>query len=231
MMTGKGPLKINLDDADAAARIATAFVRAGCRRLAFANSQAGTPSLMAREHGFVGRGERPRHGCDRRAVRPYRYESGRVVAQQLLTRKERPDAVFCATDLLACGFMDAARHQFSMSVPDQICVAGFDDIEQASWSSYGLTTFAQARGHDCPRGPCPGSYRRRPSPSTIRCVCMPIWSGAPRSGAVKPYGQCAEEIAEKGRDVSVGTGALYQCAFPRAHPGAVCGALLPRSRR
>jgi DNA-binding LacI/PurR family transcriptional regulator len=71
------------------------------------------------------------------------YESGRAVAQQLLTRKERPDAIFCATDLLACGLMDAARHQFSISVPDQLCVAGFDDIEQASWSSYQLTTFAQ----------------------------------------------------------------------------------------
>lgn len=139
----EGPLLINLDDADAASRIATAFVRAGCKRLAFANSQAGTPSLMAREHGFVAAAaalgmevmvERYGHTS---------YESGRIVAQQLLTRKERPDAVFCATDLLACGFMDAARHQFAMSIPDQICVAGFDDIEQASWSSYQLTTFAQ----------------------------------------------------------------------------------------
>ncbi|WP_426239108.1 substrate-binding domain-containing protein [Pararhizobium sp. DWP1-1-3] len=139
----EGPLKINLDDADAASRIATAFVRAGCRKLAFANSQAGTPSLMAREHGFVAAAKAL--GLDVIVERfgHTGYESGRVVAQQLLTRKERPDAVFCATDLLACGFMDAARHQFSVSVPDQICVAGFDDIEQASWSSYGLTTFAQ----------------------------------------------------------------------------------------
>jgi DNA-binding LacI/PurR family transcriptional regulator len=61
----------------------------------------------------------------------------------MLTRAERPDAVFCATDLLACGFMDAARHQFGIRVPEQLCIAGFDDIEQASWSSYDLTTFAQ----------------------------------------------------------------------------------------
>jgi DNA-binding LacI/PurR family transcriptional regulator len=39
--------------------------------------------------------------------------------------------------------MDAARHQFRVSIPDQLCVAGFDDIEQAAWSSYDLTTFAQ----------------------------------------------------------------------------------------
>jgi DNA-binding LacI/PurR family transcriptional regulator len=138
-----GPLRINLDDYEAASRIVTAFARAGCRRLAFANSQAGTPSLMAREHGFVDAAKRL--GLDV-VVERYGwtgYEAGQVLAQRLLTRQDRPDAVFCATDLLACGFMDTARRQFSISVPEQLCVAGFDDIEQAAWTSYDLTTFAQ----------------------------------------------------------------------------------------
>jgi DNA-binding LacI/PurR family transcriptional regulator len=139
----EGPLKVNLDDAAAAKRILTAFVRAGCRKLAFANSEAGTPSLMAREHGFVGAAKEM--GLDVTVARYGHtgYQAGTVLAQRLLTLPERPDAVFCATDLLACGFMDAARHQFSISIPDELCVAGFDDIEQASWSSYSLTTFAQ----------------------------------------------------------------------------------------
>jgi DNA-binding LacI/PurR family transcriptional regulator len=138
-----GPLRINLDDEEAASRVVTAFLRAGCRKLAFANSEAGTPSLMAREKGFAAAART--RGLEV-VVERYgwtSYESGRVLAQRLLTRNQRPDAVFCATDLLACGFMDAARHQFSISVPDQLCVAGFDDIEQASWASYLLTTFAQ----------------------------------------------------------------------------------------
>ncbi|QYA15982.1 substrate-binding domain-containing protein [Rhizobium sp. AB2/73] len=138
-----GPLRINLDDREAAGRVVTAFVRAGCTRLAFANSEAGTPSLSAREAGFVAAAKA--QGLDV-IVERYGwtgYEAGKVVAQRLLTRSERPDAVFCATDLLACGFMDAARHQFSISIPDQLCVIGFDDIEQASWSSYDLTTFTQ----------------------------------------------------------------------------------------
>jgi DNA-binding LacI/PurR family transcriptional regulator len=139
----EGPLKINLDDAQAARRILTAFLRAGCRRLGFANSEAGTPSLMARETGFVAAAREigmevtiARHGHTG-------YEAGRILAQRLLTLPDRPDAVFCATDLIACGFMDAARRQFSISVPDQLCIAGFDDIEQASWASYDITTFAQ----------------------------------------------------------------------------------------
>ncbi|WP_072381327.1 LacI family DNA-binding transcriptional regulator [Rhizobium tibeticum] len=138
-----GPLRINLDDHEAAGRVVTAFVRAGCTRLAFASSEAGTPSLMAREAGFIAAAKS--HGLDV-IVERYGwtgYEAGKVVAHRLLTRTQRPDAVFCATDLLACGFMDAARHQFSISIPEQLCVVGFDDIEQSSWSSYQLTTFAQ----------------------------------------------------------------------------------------
>lgn len=138
-----GPLRINLDDHEAARAVVTAFLRAGCRRLAFANSQAGTPSLMARETGFVAAARE--HGLDVVVERFGKtgYEAGKTLAQRLLMRKERPDAVFCATDLLACGFMDAARHQFALDIPKDICVAGFDDIEQAGWSSYDLTTFAQ----------------------------------------------------------------------------------------
>lgn len=139
----EGPFRINLDDEDAAARVVTAFVRAGCRNLAFANSQAGTPSLMARERGFVAAAQAMGLEVIVERFGQTGYDSGRILANKLLTRKERPDAIFCATDLLACGLMDAARHQFSMSIPEQLCIAGFDDIEQASWSSYGLTTFAQ----------------------------------------------------------------------------------------
>ncbi|MFS8049863.1 LacI family DNA-binding transcriptional regulator [Rhizobium sp. BR 314] len=141
-----GAFHINLDDREAAGRVVTAFVRAGCSRLAFANSEAGTPSLMAREAGFIAAARE--HGLDVIVERhgSTGYETGRIVAQRLLTRKERPDAVICATDLLACGVMDAARHQFSISIPQQLCIVGFDDIEQASWSSYRLTTFAQPIG-------------------------------------------------------------------------------------
>lgn len=138
-----GPLRINLDDEECGARIATAFVRAGCKRLAFANSEAGTPSLMGRERGFLKAAKLLGMDVVVQRFGQTGYEAGRFLAQRLLTRPDRPDAVFCATDLLACGFMDVARHQFGIEIPDKLCVAGFDDIEQAAWSSYELTTFSQ----------------------------------------------------------------------------------------
>ncbi len=180
-----GPLRINLDDHEAAGRVVTAFVRAGCTKLAFANSEAGTPSLMAREAGFIAAAKA--HGLDV-VVERYGwtgYEAGKLVAQRLLTQSERPDAVFCATDLLACGLMDAARHQFSLSIPDQLCVVGFDDIEQASWSSYDLTTFAQpvaaiARQAVTWLGESPSSDRLEGHSVTLHAELA--WRGSVRGG-------------------------------------------------
>ena len=47
------------------------------------------------------------------------------------------------TDMLALGFLDVARIEFSMRVPEELCVIGFDDIPAAGWLGYDLTTFRQ----------------------------------------------------------------------------------------
>jgi hypothetical protein len=51
-------------------------VQAGCQKLAFATSEAGTPSLMAREHGFVAAAKEM--GLDVTVARiwPYRLRGG-----------------------------------------------------------------------------------------------------------------------------------------------------------
>jgi DNA-binding LacI/PurR family transcriptional regulator len=73
----------------------------------------------------------------------FRYESGIAAGRTLLGKSSRPDAIFCANDLMAMGLMDIARQQFGLGIPDDLMVAGFDDIAPASWSSYDLTTVVQ----------------------------------------------------------------------------------------
>ena len=70
------------------------------------------------------------------------YETGREAALALLD-KDDVDGVFCVTDLLALGFLDAARFDRGRRVPDDVSVIGFDDIPQAAWGAYRLTTFRQ----------------------------------------------------------------------------------------
>lgn len=55
----------------------------------------------------------------------------------------RIDGLFCATDLMALGALDALRIDHGIAVPDRIQVLGFDNIEQAGWGAYDLSTISQ----------------------------------------------------------------------------------------
>ncbi|MHB2267498.1 LacI family DNA-binding transcriptional regulator [Aliihoeflea sp. PC F10.4] len=70
--------------------------------------------------------------------------SGAAAADRWLALEERPSAVFCASDAMACGFI-GALHQRGVSVPHDVSVVGFDDIEIAAHFVPSLTTIAQPR--------------------------------------------------------------------------------------
>jgi LacI family transcriptional regulator len=67
--------------------------------------------------------------------------SGQEAMHRLMRLTSRPDAVFCANDLMAIGALDAAR-ELGLRVPDDIRIVGFDDIEAAALVSPALTTIA-----------------------------------------------------------------------------------------
>lgn len=72
------------------------------------------------------------------------YEAGQLSARELLGGgRPLPDGVFCATDMIALGFMGEARRGFKLRVRDDLCVVGFDDIQHAALDSYRLSTIAQ----------------------------------------------------------------------------------------
>lgn len=50
------------------------------------------------------------------------------------------DAIIAANDVSAFGAIDAIRHELGLKVPEDVSVVGFDDIAQAAWRSYNLTT-------------------------------------------------------------------------------------------
>ncbi len=63
-------------------------------------------------------------------------------AAALLDQPSRPSALFAANDLMAIGAMQAIRER-GLSIPQDIAVAGFDDISAAKLVWPGLTTVAQ----------------------------------------------------------------------------------------
>jgi DNA-binding LacI/PurR family transcriptional regulator len=78
----------------------------------------------------VPRFELPASMCDR----------GRRGARLALAAEPRPTALIAATDQLALGACEAAR-EAGLRVPEDVSIAGFDDVPAASWSR--LTTIRQ----------------------------------------------------------------------------------------
>jgi LacI family transcriptional regulator len=66
-------------------------------------------------------------------------KGGQRAMRELLSRASRPDGVFCANDLTAIGAMDAVRGQ-GLSIPDDIGLVGFDDVDAATIVTPQLTT-------------------------------------------------------------------------------------------
>ena len=139
----EGTENLAVDNESAASEALFLLRRAGCQRLAVVSSEADTPSLVARHSAFTAAARAAGVNATLVRVGPTNYGSGVEAARRLFSRSNSPDGVFCVTDLLALGFMDAARNEFGLDVPRDLCVVGFDDIEQANWESYRLTTFRQ----------------------------------------------------------------------------------------
>lgn len=71
-------------------------------------------------------------------------ESGVSAGQELVASKDRPTAVFCTSDEMAIGVVRTLRSA-GLRVPDDVSVAGFDDIEFAAAAQPALTTIHQPR--------------------------------------------------------------------------------------
>ncbi|MED4128591.1 LacI family DNA-binding transcriptional regulator [Shouchella miscanthi] len=72
----------------------------------------------------------------------FTYEGGKAAMERLLAAKDTPTAVFVAGDLMAIGAM-AAIYDAGLTIPDDISIVGFDDIQIAEYVHPALTTIRQ----------------------------------------------------------------------------------------
>lgn len=69
----------------------------------------------------------------------FHIDSGVEGGLRLLSLPDRPTAIFATNDLQALGVYEAAR-SLGMSVPDDLSIVGFDDVQFAAWAAPTLTT-------------------------------------------------------------------------------------------
>ncbi|WP_298802332.1 LacI family DNA-binding transcriptional regulator [uncultured Pseudokineococcus sp.] len=72
----------------------------------------------------------------------FHVEGGYTHGSQLLSRPDRPTAVFAGSDYQALGVLRAAR-ELGLRVPEDVSVVGYDDLPVARWIGPALTTVRQ----------------------------------------------------------------------------------------
>jgi DNA-binding LacI/PurR family transcriptional regulator len=131
------------DNAEGARAIADHFHELGRGRVAYVAGLSHTTTNIERQNAFITRvaelGMKLTHRVN---GGEYSYDAGRRAALEIAAKGDT-DAIFFANDILAIGGIDALREEAGIKVPEDVSVAGFDDIAMARWPRYSLTTFRQ----------------------------------------------------------------------------------------
>lgn len=126
---------------------AQTLIEDGHKWFAFVCGEKGISTSRDRELGFVERLKEEGLELMLRYDGDFTYESGYKAAKYLLDRKDRPDAVFCANDLMGIGILDYAKQRLKLNIPKDLAIIGFDDTPMSSWPEIQLTTIKQPIPH------------------------------------------------------------------------------------
>ncbi|ADB33210.1 transcriptional regulator, LacI family [Kribbella flavida DSM 17836] len=138
---------VGIDNVAAARAATTHLIELGRHRIAFIGTQQRPTSDIARLRTTGYREALTAQGLevDPGLIVPtagYHRKDGMLAMRTLLEQAgPRPDAVFCATDLLAQGAIRVI-HSSGLRVPEDIAVVGFDDIDEGNYSTPTLTTIS-----------------------------------------------------------------------------------------
>jgi LacI family transcriptional regulator len=147
----------HLDSTDFPAVIATNHIGAlsameyllslGHRRIGFIGGRPDLQSAIRRLQGYKDSLHQANIPFDPGLVQigDFTQETGYRCAQNLLALPVRPTAIFAANDKSAIGAIEAST-EMGLTVPEDISIIGFDNIEEASFVNGGLTTVDQFIG-------------------------------------------------------------------------------------
>ena len=138
-------VSIGCDNFRGGQAVAEHLLERGCRRIAFlGDASSHYPEFFGRYRGYVDALQRA--GVDVDPALQENAESterfGYEAMRSLILREAGFDAVFAASDLIAIGAMRALSDH-GLRIPQDVALAGFDDIPMASFVNPPLTTVLQ----------------------------------------------------------------------------------------
>ena len=136
--------KVRLDNRAAARCLTEHLLALGHRRIALIKGPEDSPLTLERLAGYQEALTQAGIALDPGLLHEgdFTLAAGAAAAKALLTLPERPTALFCCSDEMAIGALQVLRRS-GLRVPEDISLAGFDDIAFAAYTEPPLTTIAQ----------------------------------------------------------------------------------------
>lgn len=134
------------DNAAGGRMAAQALLRAGHTRIGYIAGMEDSSTNRDREAGFTAELAAHGHRVFARTVGHYSFSGAQLAARHMFAASDtaqRPSAVFVANDHMAIAVMDTLRNELKLRVPQDVAVIGFDNVPQASWGAYALSSIEQ----------------------------------------------------------------------------------------
>jgi DNA-binding LacI/PurR family transcriptional regulator len=131
---------VGIDNRRAGYTITSHLLRCGCRRLLFLGRPSSAPTVDARIAGY--REAMTNGGIEIEPGYVCRIDPQDKAGVEDILQRLRPDGFVCANDFTAAHLMKSLD-ELNIKVPDDICMAGIDDVKYASLLSVPLTTIHQ----------------------------------------------------------------------------------------
>jgi len=124
-------------------KLADFLLAGGHSRIGHIAGWEGASTQIDREAGFRAGLAAAELSLVAREVGNFSFEGAQRAARAMFDCDAPPEAVFVTNDHMAFAVMDVLRHELGISIPGEVSVVGYDDVQIASWGSYDLTTVRQ----------------------------------------------------------------------------------------
>ena len=142
---GSGFSSVSVDDVAGGELAVDHLVSLGRRRVAFVGGPASLHQVVDRLAGARRSAERTGASLEVIETEALTILEGRAAGDRIVARPpaERPDAVFAANDLVALGLVQSFVMGNGLSIPQEIAIVGYDDIDFASSAVVPITSIRQ----------------------------------------------------------------------------------------
>jgi LacI family transcriptional regulator len=143
-LLGEKAAFVSFDNVEAGIKVVHHFAESGRKRIAFIGGRGDERPSVDRQFGYkseLDRLELPYLDQYVDAAQ-WLHDRAYVATRRMLDLPEPPDAIFAASDIMAIGAM-AAIEDAGLRIPDDVAVAGIDDIDVARMVDPTLTSVRQ----------------------------------------------------------------------------------------